>query len=133
MRSKKISKWREFENLAREVMSKHFGVSLEEKKLDSIPKKFDMVSPDGKIIGDAKFLSLVHGKRKPSAKFMEIAGHVWLLEKIEKAKKRFLVFGNQKEVPEWWLKIYGSLVHNVEFYFINENGDLEGLNIDVRK
>src|SRR5438094_918977 len=71
--------WQRFEVLARERMQVHFGQPLHEMELSSVPKRFDMVSIDGSIVGDAKYLSLVAGLRTPPAKFMEIAGHVWLL------------------------------------------------------
>ena len=116
--------WREFEILARKVMANYFGVDLKENSLQGIPKRFDMVSEDGSCIGDAKDLSLVKRTRTPPAKFMEIGSHVWLLEKTN-AKHRFLVFGNQREVPEFWLKKYGGVVHGIEFFFIHENGALE--------
>ena len=83
-----------------------------------------MVSDDETIVGDAKYLTLVYGKRFPPAKMMEIAGHVWLLEKAS-TKTRFLVFGNQQEVPELWLEKYGKYKQNVDFYFLSDNGDLE--------
>jgi hypothetical protein len=85
-----------------------------------------MVSVKEDIVGDAKFLTLVHRKKFPPAKMMEISGHVWLLEKVN-AKIRFLVFGNQRDVPEMWLNKYGNLIHNVEFYFINTRGSVEKL------
>ena len=68
--------WKQFENHARKRMSQYFGVTLTEKNPIGFPKRFDMVSPDGTIVGDAKFLTLVHGQKLPPAKFMEIAGHV---------------------------------------------------------
>jgi hypothetical protein len=71
--------WRDFQETARQTMLKHFGVVLEERNPPSFPKEFDFVSPDCRIIGDAKYLTLVRGERLPPAKFMEIAGHVWLL------------------------------------------------------
>ena len=108
-------------------MSQHFNVTLIEKNPKNFPKKFDMVSPSEDIVGDAKFLTLVHRENLPPAKFMEIAGYIWLLAKVN-AKRRFLVFGNQKRVPEWWLEKYGSLIQNVEFYFIDDKGNLERLN-----
>jgi hypothetical protein len=52
---------------------------------------------------------------------------VWLLEKVD-AKIRFLAFGNQRSVPEMWLEKYGSLVQNVEFYFIDAHGTVEKMN-----
>ncbi|MCK5582489.1 MAG: hypothetical protein KAI33_01800, partial [Elusimicrobiales bacterium] len=83
---------------------------------------------DGSIIGDAKYFTLVHGRSLPPAKFSVIAEHVWLLEKT-KAKRKFLVFGNDKRVPEEWLKRYGNLVKNIVFYFIDdENEKIKKLN-----
>ncbi len=72
---------RAFEKLARAVMSKHFGVPLTPGLVPGVPKRFDLVSPSKDIIGDAKYLTLVRGQRRPSAKFSDIAEYVWLLEK----------------------------------------------------
>lgn len=118
--------WREFEVFAREKMSKYLGAALSSHKRNGHPKRFDLVSDDGAIVGDAKFLTLVHGKGLPPAKFMEIAGHVWLLERTP-ATRRFLVFGNQRRVAEWWLEKYGRLPRTVEFYFLSEDGEVEVL------
>lgn len=118
--------WKEFEDFARKKMSAHLGSELIERALPGIPKKFDMVSSDGRFVGDAKYLTLVKRINLPPAKFMEIAGHVWLLEKT-KAERRFLVFGNQREVPEWWLKKYGNIVKGVDLYFLSDEGILECL------
>jgi len=85
-----------------------------------------MDSRDEQIVGDAKYLTLVRGKKLPPAKFMEIAGHMWLLENLP-AKHKFLVFGNQREVIELWLKKYGKLVKEVEIYFLSDDGKLEVL------
>jgi hypothetical protein len=57
---------------------------------------------------------------------MEIAGHVWLLEHTQ-AKRRFLVFGNQRRVAEWWLEKYGTLLKGIEFYFLTDDGALDRL------
>jgi len=118
--------WRGFENYAREFMSLHTGVKFQPRTIGLVPKLFDMVSDDGKIVGDAKYLTLVRGKRLPPAKFMEIAGHVWLLE-ATKANRQFLVFGNDRRVPERWLEKYGHLVQRVEFYFLEGYGRLSKL------
>lgn len=118
--------WRQFEDLARKIMSQYFGAVLVEKNPKGFPKRFDMVSADESIVGDSKFLTLVKGTRYPPAKIMEITGHVWLLEKLN-AKTRFLVFGNQRNVPEKWLQKYGAYKQNVDFYFMDKNGVLEKL------
>ena len=124
--------WKEFEELARKVMSQYFGVKLAEKKPRGFPKRFDMVSADQSIVGDAKFLTLVRRKKTPPAKLMEICAHVWLLEKVD-ATNRFLVFGNQRRVPEMWLEKYGNLVQNVEFYFIDSRENVENLRKTMTK
>jgi hypothetical protein len=58
---------------------------------------------------------------------MEIAGHVWMLQ-VSSAKSRFLVFGNQREVPIEWLRRYGGWVEDLDFYFIGSNANVELLN-----
>ena len=118
--------WREFEVLAQEQMSTRFGVPLRPKAPDDFPKKFDSVSDDESIVGDAKYLTMVRGEHHPPAKLMEITGHVWLLEKVE-AKRRFLVFGNQIEVAKLWLRKYGRLPTTVEFYFLGSDGRVMSL------
>ena len=60
----------------------------------------------------------VHGDRR----------HVGLLELVP-AKSRFLEFGNQREVAESWLRKYGILIANIEFYFLSNDGKLELLSI----
>ena len=117
---------RAFEELTRSVMSVHFGVPLTAGEAPGVPKEFDMVSPDRDIVGDAKYFTLVRGQRLPPAKFSVIAEHVWLLEKTG-ASTTFLVFGNDRQVPELWLERYGDLVSDVAFYFLTDVGVLEQL------
>ncbi len=115
-----------FQELARRIMSKYFGVELREGKKPDWPKKFDFVSSDYSIVGDAKHYTMVRGKDYPSAKLSNISEHVWLLEKTD-ARIRFLVFGNDKRVPVTWLKKYGKINEYVDFYFIDDQGNLEKL------
>jgi len=124
--SKAVSNAKEFEDLARRVMSEYFGVELRERKKPGWPKKFDLVSPDYRIVGDAKYFTMVRGKHLPPAKFAVISEHVWMLENID-AEIKFLVFGNDKRVPLEWLKRYGKTVKTVKFYFINNKGQIEEL------
>ncbi len=116
---------REFEVMACRVMAEHYGVKWT-SVAQGLIKKFDMVSQDHLVIGDAKYYSLVNGVSMPPAKLSVIAEHVWLLEKIL-AQHRFLVFGNQIEVPQMWLKRYGHLCPDIEFFFLAEDGTLEVL------
>jgi hypothetical protein len=117
---------RAFEQLAQRVMSAHLGVPLAPGEVPGVPKRFDLVSPARDIVGDAKYFSLVRGQRLPPAKFSVIAEHVWLLEKTG-APTLFLVFGNDRQVPELWLQRYGSLACGVAFCFLSDDGVLEKL------
>jgi hypothetical protein len=113
-----------FEDLARAAMGRHLGVSLARGQVPGVPKEWDMVSADGRVVGDAKYFTLVGGQRLPPAKFSIIAEHVWLLEKTG-AQTVFLVFGNDRHVPELWLERYGSLVSGVFFYYLADDGTLD--------
>ena len=115
-----------FEALARRVVSEHYGVPLRPGSLLGVPKLFDFVSPDQRVVGDAKYFSLVGGVGLPAAKFSIIAEHVWLLEKT-RASITFLAFGNDRAVPQLWLARYGELAAGVAFFFIGEDGMLERL------
>lgn len=106
----------EFEEKARIFMSEYYSKPLHASKHSNVPKTFDMVSDDSDIVGDAKYYTMVRGSSLPPAKFATIAEHVWLLEKTG-AKHKFLIFGNDKRVPQEWLKRYGELVDGVDFFF----------------
>ena len=117
---KKITS-QEFEEIARQVMADYFEFKepdeLSPGKVPGFPKLFDFVSPDKKIVGDAKYLTMVRGKRIPPAKFSTIAEYVWMLEKTD-ARVKFMVFGNDRRVPEEWLLRYGILASGVRFFFL---------------
>ena len=121
------NKYAQFEINARKAFTRKFGVLLKSGTAGDVPKKWDMVSKDGEIVGDAKYYTLVGGTRLPPAKFSTIAEHVWLLEKTG-AKVKFLVFGNQIEVPKLWLEKYGKLVKDVKLYFLENSGKITLLN-----
>jgi hypothetical protein len=117
---------RRFEEKARKALNKHFNEILRPGQLPNIRKLFDFVSADRTIVGDAKYYSLGHEKRIPPAKFSAIAEGVWLLEKIQ-AKKKFLIFGNDRRVPERWLQRFGNLIKDITFYFL-EGSTIQQLN-----
>jgi hypothetical protein len=117
---------RAFEGDARKILSEHLGMPLASGYVPGIPKRFDFVSSDGSVVGDAKFLTVVGGTALPPAKFSNIAEHVWLLEKTG-AATRVLVFGNDRKVPSEWLRRYGHLAADVHFYFLSPDGELEDL------
>jgi hypothetical protein len=113
-----------FEALARRAMSELSGTALEPGSVPGVRKKFDLVSADRSIVGDAKYFTLVGGTRLPPAKFSVIAEHVWLLEKTL-ARVQFLVFGNDRAVPTLWLERHGRHATSVSFYFLTDDGRLE--------
>lgn len=110
----------EFENEVRAAMSEYYDTKLYPGQVSDVPKLFDMVSEDKEIVGEAKYLTMVRNNSVPSAKFSIISEHVWFLEKTV-AQIRFIVFGNDIEVPKAWLRKYGMLSTDVEFYFYDIN------------
>lgn len=57
-----ITDWRPFEAYARRYFSELWQVDLQERRVDvagKVPWKFDLVSPDGLVVGDAKWLKNV--------------------------------------------------------------------------
>lgn len=116
---------KEFEIHAREFLSKHWNTELEERqvKIGDAFRRFDMVSKDESIIGDAKFMKNIP---VPAAKWSDISECVWLLQKT-KAKRKFIVFGQDREIPERYLKRWSSIVKDIEFYFF-DGKRLERLN-----
>jgi len=82
-------------------------------KIRETEKIFDFVSDDLDFIGDAKFYKSLD---VPAAKWSTIAEYVWLLQ-FTAAKKKFLIFGRDKSVPQRWLNKHRSLTEGVRFYF----------------
>lgn len=113
----------QFEAWAGRVLSARCQVPLMPRSVGHIPKQFDFVSPDGRIVGDAKYYTR---GGTPSGKLATISEHVWLLGKTG-AAETFLVFGNDRRVPIMWLERYGTLLSGITFYFLTDNGDLEEL------
>ena len=116
-----------FEELARRRFGEVLGGSFRPGSVQGVPKKFDLVDENKGLVGDAKYFTMVGGSRLPPAKFSVIAEHVWLLEKTG-ARQKFLVFGNDQRVPEEWLRRFGHLAVNVEFYFMTDAGEIKRLN-----
>lgn len=116
-----------FEERARYVLSNYFGVDLVPGFVPGVLKKFDfvsydLVSYDREIVGEGREFSL--GARRPTHKLATISEQVWLLEKT-RAPVTFLVFGNDRRVPELWLKDYGSLLSGMKFFFLHDDNRLE--------
>lgn len=115
----------QFQKLAGRLLEEQWGLCLSqgEVRLGSIRKAFDYVSKDRSVVGDAKFYG---DCRSPSGKMATISEYVFLLQKCN-ASHRFILFGNDRAIPERWLRRYGSLLDGIRFYFLGPNG-LEVLN-----
>lgn len=116
---------KQFETEAKEFLSRKWCVELEERKvkIGEAFKKFDMVSEDESLIGDAKYMKNIP---VPAAKWSDISECVWLLQKTN-AKRKFMVFGQDREIAERYLKRWSSIVKDIEFYFF-DGKKLERLN-----
>ncbi len=108
------------------MLGQHYGVILAPGSVPGVHKEFDLVSLDKRIVGDAKYYSLVNGTHRPPAKLATISEYVWLLEKTG-APTIFLVFGNDRRVPMLWLNDYGNLLSNVAFFYLDDDDHLEQL------
>jgi hypothetical protein len=116
-----VTDWRTFEQYARRYFSQLWGTELAERSVrvgDAVPWKFDLVSPDSQIVGDAKWLKNIP---VPAAKWQAIAEYLWLLQKV-RAERVFMVFGQDVEVAERYLKRVRPLTAPIEFYYLDGHG-----------
>jgi hypothetical protein len=116
-----IRSGRAFEEHARRVLSRAWGVPLIARIVvlrNNVEHSFDLVSPDGTVVGDAKWYKDL--QPAPAAKWSAIAEYVWLLQQVGHAQRRFLVFGQDRAVPERWLVRFGPLLDGVEFWFLDD-------------
>ena len=110
-----------FEAFARRYFSDLWRIELTPASVNVagvVPKKFDLVSADGRYVGDAKWYKNIP---VPAAKWSTISEYVWLLQQV-KAEKVFIVFGNDVEVVERYLVRFEPLIRPVEFYFLDGSG-----------
>ena len=113
-----------FEALARAALEAHFGVLLAARSVlvgDSVAKSFDLVSGDGRVVGEAKWSKRLPTGNPTPATRATISEDVWLLQRVD-AERVFLIFGNDPAVPEDYLRRYGPLVAPVEFIVLDGGG-----------
>jgi hypothetical protein len=116
-----VNDWRQFEVYARRYFANLWNVTLSERTVQIgglVPWKFDHVSSDQRLVGDAKWLKNI---AVPAAKWQAIAEYIWLLQKVS-ADKVFIVFGQDAEVAERYLKRVRPLTAPIEFYFLDGEG-----------
>ena len=116
-----VDDWKTFQTCAQQYFSKLWDTELGERPVlvdGKVEWKFDLVSLDSQIVGDAKWLKNIP---EPAAKWQAIAECIWLLQKV-RAPKVFMVFGRDSQVAERYLRRVGPLTPPVEFYFLDRSG-----------
>ncbi|MGH9794256.1 MAG: hypothetical protein ACRD5G_05750 [Candidatus Acidiferrales bacterium] len=112
---------KDFAERAREVMNEFFGRPLKPQKIGGT-KIWDYVSPDGMVVGDARWFS----GAVPAARAF-ISEAVWLLEKVG-AVQKFVVFGGEAEVPRQWLELWATLCpEDIALFYLDNKGELHEL------
>ncbi len=113
-----------FERQARERLAELWNIPFPSRPTPvrlrtGAEKAFDLVSPDGTIVGDIKWFA---HSNDPGAKIDTVGFYVWLLKEIPNTEKVFLVFNqNAKEAVERdFLRRFRQLVSPVEFYYFDE-------------
>lgn len=115
-----------FLDTARLHFCQRYGKKLGYGQISTIPKSFNLVSADQTIVGHAEQFTLARDREFPQARFSTIAEIIWLLEKVN-ALHRFMVFGEEQDVPDIWIKKFGHLVRGVDLYFITGLGEIRKL------
>lgn len=113
--ARKASQWRTFEDRARRYFSELWAVDLRARDVvvGSGRKRFDLVSADQQVVGDAKSFSEAKGA---SGKLSGIAEYVFFLQAVP-ARRRFLVF-ERRGVALEFLRRWRGVVSGVEFYVL---------------
>lgn len=116
-----VTDWRSFEDYTRSYLSDLWDLQLTERSVlvgGTVPWKFDLVSADHKVVGDAKWLKNIP---VPAAKWQAIAEYIWLLQKVP-ADRVFMVFGQDREVAERYLDRVRPLTKPVQFLYLDGDG-----------
>lgn len=74
----------QFKVLAGRVLAADYSIVLVPASLPRVRKRFDFVSPDRQVVGEAHYFTNVHDVMQSRAKFSIISEDVWLLEKTRR-------------------------------------------------
>lgn len=110
----------EKEARVREILSKEFGVAFSKKKLPlktrKAPHEFDLVSEDGKIIGEVK--SDKHtDKGFPTTRFPRAMLACRYLELVN-AERKLMIFTDREFYAKFRQKSSGLLIDNIEIRLV---------------
>jgi biotin operon repressor len=103
---------------ARRILSTRWGTILQRRDAmlaGGVTQTFELVSGNGRIVGDVVWLA-DRGPR--DAKSAAIAEAVLLVGHAANAHRRFLVFGEERDVVTHWLSRYRGCLDDVEVWFL---------------
>lgn len=114
-----MENWRKFENLARKEFERHLGVKLSSGKvsINGKNKSFDLVNLNRRIVGDIKYYRNTKSGKLPSAKRSIANEYVWLLQKLPKKIRKFIVIGEDKKMVNKYVYDFKPWLDDVSIYF----------------
>jgi hypothetical protein len=125
-KEKQENKNKTIEIQVRNYINKEWKCNLIEKKVNIYGKNksFDLVDEEKKYYGDVKVYKNTSSNNIPSAKRSTANEYAFLLQKIENAKKRFIVFAGEENMAFKYYNDFKVWLENpndtiVEVYFFN--------------
>lgn len=103
---------------ARRVLSSRWGTSLQQRQAllpGGVAETFELVSGNGRIIGDVVWLA---DRGPDEAKSAAISEAVLIVGHAGEAHRRFLVFGEEWDALSRWLSRYRGVLDGVEIWFL---------------
>lgn len=105
---------------ARQVLSSRWGTTLHRRQAvlpGGMARTFELVSGNGRIVGDV--VALADRGRTVAARSAAIAEAVLIVGHVTNADRRFLVFGDERDVLSRWLADYRLLLDGLELWFLD--------------
>lgn len=124
----KKNRSKDFEDRARVFLEDLWDIELKSAKMNinGKNKEFDFVNIERKYVGDAKNYCNTSSGNVPNAKRSTLNEYVWLLQKLGKDYKKFIVIGEDRKMADRYVKDYHLWLDDVEIYFFKE-GEIEKL------
>jgi hypothetical protein len=111
-----------FADEAREAMAAVVGTDLrpgEVRLRGQVRHGFDLVSSDGRTVGDALWLG------NTSLGWARLGEGIWMLQQVAAATRRFVVLGGDRDLAERWLAERGPLADGIDVYFLGRGGPVD--------
>lgn len=130
-----VQKWKIFEDNVRKLLENFYETEFPKNGLVRIndkPKKFDFVDLKNNVVGDSKYYSFTRTGKRPSAKFSTLNEYVWLLQKLPKHWRKFLVIGKDETLVKKYVNEYSPWLEGVTVFYSDGESLLKVVN-DVSK